>query len=44
MGNCCDFIESDVRDKHNQPQQGMVWVKNNKKQHNIFKDRSKCKR
>lgn len=32
MGNCCDFIESDVRDKqNNQPQQGMVWVKNNKK-------------
>eukprot|EP00347_Sterkiella_histriomuscorum_P014667 403360007 len=40
MGNCCDFIESGVRDKHNQPQQGMVWVKNNKKQHNIFKDRN----
>ena len=42
MGNCCEFMESDVRDRHGQPQQGMTLAKNpSKKVHNPFKDKSK---
>lgn len=41
MGNCCDFIESDVRDRHGQPQQGMLMTRPQKKVHNVFKDKSK---
>ena len=35
-------MESDVRDRHGQPQQGMTLAKNpSKKVHNPFKDKSK---
>lgn len=37
MGNCCDFIEHDVRDKNYSQQQGTIL---SKRVHNVFKDKS----
>lgn len=43
MGNCCDSLEYDVRDKSRNLQQGAILFHEKQKVHNVFKDRSKCK-
>jgi hypothetical protein len=40
MGNCCDFIEHDVRDKIHGQQQGTILSKSSKRIHNVFRDKS----
>lgn len=43
MGNCCDFLEQDVRDKIHGQQQGTLVTKSSKRIHNVFRDKSKKK-